>query len=126
MEIYRICTINTSTAVPVWIRTDYDPILSKYVVKNMNLLSFCIYKKVFKHEIYRHYTVLSNYCNKLSSVNLFNECKLCGRSQTSVHSFVLVCLVYSVSIDNMLMWIYEPGNPRKKESCLTSWLTFQP
>jgi NADH:ubiquinone oxidoreductase subunit C len=51
--------------------------------------------------------ILSYLSNKFSSINMFHECKLYMRSQMSDRSFVSVYHVYSVSTDNILMWVCE-------------------
>jgi hypothetical protein len=69
------------------------------------------------------YFMLVVYCK---NVVCLDSNKLCSRSRTSEQSFVSVCHVYSVSIDDNLMWICEPNKPSKKPACLTSRLTLQP
>jgi hypothetical protein len=52
--------------------------------------------------------VISSYhSNELLSINTLDERNLCSRSQTIEQHFVSVYRVYSVSIDNILMWVCE-------------------
>jgi hypothetical protein len=54
-----------------------------------------------------NYTIPGYGRNELSVVNTLHEIKLWSSSRTREHCFVSVCRVYSVNIDNILMWIYE-------------------
>jgi hypothetical protein len=61
-------------------------------------------------EIYHcQYAILGYHSEEMSRVNMLHEPKLhvCGRSRTNRQYFVSVYRVYSVSIDNILLWVCE-------------------
>jgi hypothetical protein len=74
----------------------FVPVIMQVNIKLSNVYSliFCLYiNKFFKHDIYHH-------CAGLVTIAM--NCRV-----TSKQSFVSVYHVYSVSIGNILIWLWE-------------------
>jgi hypothetical protein len=83
------------------------------------VLLYIYFYKFRKHQIYHyHYTITGYHSNKLLRVNTLHKHKSCSMSQTSEQSFVSVYCVYSVSIDNILMWMLYKGESLQLTSCV--------